>query len=301
MRIEVDPNQVDELSMELKRLSKIIENMEMHINKEIHNLINETNSIYSEPNVRVTTSEIAILLQEIRLLAVEVTEQLYDKSKVLTEAAGQLREEEVNTIKLLQKQMKSLNLDKVQPVGLLRKRTLDTSAYMQADKAPASPRVFPSYYDLLKNWMDKYQPVDAASGAAPSRKEIIQELFDEKLVTFSGVDDHKNYPEAVIKRYMSGTPIAQDLFLKYIQDNSLKEQTAPDDTSFYRDSIDTVFLNIAKDYTKKGTGVVFFHEYGHYLDDAAGRLSNDKVFRDRKLVRKYLQMIFPQYPICIVD
>ncbi|MNN01166.1 hypothetical protein D3C81_1137770 [compost metagenome] len=104
-------------------------------------------------------------------------------------------------------------------------------------------------------------------------------MFIKKLDTLSVIGDNKDYSEAVIKRFMSGTPIAQNLFLKYVKDNSLQERTQ-NESAYYLDSKDIVFLNIGDDLTAKGKGVVFFHEYGHYLDDVGGKLSNDKTFRE---------------------
>ncbi len=156
----------------------------------------------------------------------------------------------------------------------------------QADAAkvftPLLPNAFPpkppAYYDLLKIRIP--EPVDATSGAAPTRKELIEALFIKKIGTFSGMADHEKYLKEVIKRYMKGTPIAQEVFLKYVKDDSMKELTGVDDGSYYRDSKEKVFLNIGNDFTRKGTGVVFFHEYGHYIDHAAGDLSDDKTFRE---------------------
>lgn len=134
-------------------------------------------------------------------------------------------------------------------------------------------------FNLMKEWEKRFQSVDATSGAAPSRKEIIEDLFTTKLDTFLGISNHKDYRKKVIQRYMSGTPIAQELFLKYVKNNSMDELTK-ENTSYYTESKKKVFLNIGNDYTKKGKAVVFFHEYGHYIDHAAGDLSEDKIFRE---------------------
>jgi hypothetical protein len=155
----------------------------------------------------------------------------------------------------------------------------------QADAAkvftPLLPPAFPpksqAYYDLLKIRIPV--PVDATSGSAPTRKEHIEALIFMKIGTFSGMADHEKYLQKVINRFMKGTPIAQELFLRYVEDDSLKELTG-DANSYYRDSKDKVFLNIGDDFTAKGIGVVFFHEYGHYIDHAAGDLSDDKTFRE---------------------
>lgn len=153
-------------------------------------------------------------------------------------------------------------------------RKINFGQQEESDTAVKNTPKLPTTHNLVMNWGKK--SIDG--GSAPTRKDILLALFTKKLDTLPGIDEHKDYRDAVINRFMSGTPIAQELFLKYVKNNSLKELTN-EDGSFYRDSKDTVFLNIAKDYTRKGTGVVFFHEYGHYLDDAAGDLSNDAIFR----------------------
>lgn len=94
MNTKVDPNKVDELSVEFNKLSRIIEDGEIGINKEISALIRETNYQYSESYVRSATRESESLLREIRLLAESINEELSNKSKVLKSAASRYKKDE---------------------------------------------------------------------------------------------------------------------------------------------------------------------------------------------------------------
>ncbi len=103
MSTQVDPNKVDELSTEFKRLSRTIEDREKGINREISALKNETESQYSESYVRSTTNEMESLLKEIRRLAESITERLNDKSKVLKQAAERYRKDEEEATRNMKK------------------------------------------------------------------------------------------------------------------------------------------------------------------------------------------------------
>lgn len=105
-----------------------------------------------------------------------------------------------------------------------------------SDTAVKNTPKLPTTHNLVMNWGKK--SIDG--GSAPTRKDILLALFTKKLDTLTGIDEHKGYRDAVINRCMSGTPIAQELFLKYVKNNSLKELTN-EDGSFYRDSKDTYF------------------------------------------------------------
>ncbi|MDA8233218.1 MAG: peptidoglycan-binding protein [Clostridia bacterium] len=94
MSTKVDPNKVDELSSEYKRLSRIIEDGERGINREISRLINDTEAQYDEYYVRANTREIEFLLEDIRLLAEAITGRLNAKSYALKQAANQYRSDE---------------------------------------------------------------------------------------------------------------------------------------------------------------------------------------------------------------
>jgi len=94
MGTNVDPNKVEELSGEFSRLSRLIEDEEVGINKDIMRLIQDTNSQYSENYVRLTTSEAEGLLREIRKLAKSITERLNNKSSTLKQAAERYRKDE---------------------------------------------------------------------------------------------------------------------------------------------------------------------------------------------------------------
>ncbi|MDA8235000.1 MAG: peptidoglycan-binding protein [Clostridia bacterium] len=114
MSTKVDPNKIDELAIEYKRLSSIIEDGETGINRELLRLISDTNAQYHESYVRANTREMELLLKEIRVMAASITEQLNAKSNVLKHAADRYRADEEKAKKVF-KLKSNLSLAKNEP------------------------------------------------------------------------------------------------------------------------------------------------------------------------------------------
>jgi hypothetical protein len=87
MQLQVDPNRILELSEELKRLNRIIEDNESGLNREMSRLLNDVRNVYPEHYVQSVVRETERQLREIRELAMQINNRLHHQTVELRRAA----------------------------------------------------------------------------------------------------------------------------------------------------------------------------------------------------------------------
>ena len=96
---------------------------------------------------------------------------------------------------------------------------------------------------------------------------------------FAGIISNQNgmtsgYEDALKQRFSNGSDEAKKAFNKYVPSDSV-ENSAYKGTAHFSPSTQKVNMNFADDLAnKRGSGVTFFHEHGHYIDFMAAGASN---------------------------
>lgn len=102
--------------------------------------------------------------------------------------------------------------------------------------------------------------------------------FKKKLRTDKDIS--KNYYESLKDKFAQGSDDAKRLFMKYANGDTI-EDALFEGTAHYNAKTKKISMHYGADLKNpRGAGVTWFHEHGHLIDDMAGELSDDVVFRD---------------------
>ncbi|MDE5556883.1 MAG: DUF4806 domain-containing protein [Ruminococcus sp.] len=100
----------------------------------------------------------------------------------------------------------------------------------------------------------------------------------------------KSYRKAIGKRFSNGSEIAKKVFNKFIPPDSVVDSNY-NGTAHYNRNDKKIYMNYSKDLLSlKGTGVTWFHEHGHMIDDLAGKVSTNEDFH-MSLLMDYLEYV----------
>lgn len=93
-------------------------------------------------------------------------------------------------------------------------------------------------------------------------------------------DISKNYYESLKDKFAQGNDDAKRLFIKYADGDTI-EDALFEGTAHYNTKTKKISMHYGADLKNpRGAGVTWFHEHGHLIDDMAGKLSDDVIFRD---------------------
>ena len=132
------------------------------------------------------------------------------------------------------------------------------------------------------NWTadKKPKPVDKSSESGIIKEsEKLSELgkFKEKIRNDSSMS--KEYYATVKKKFSHGSDFAKTAFNKFVPDNSVID-SAFEGTAMYNTRTKKISMHYGADLNNpRGACITYFHEHGHLIDDVAGNLSKDKMFR----------------------
>lgn len=100
-----------------------------------------------------------------------------------------------------------------------------------------------------------------------------------------GRDVSGEYVKAVSDRYESGTEIGKRVYDKYVPDGGVVSDYASKGTPCYSPDSESIYMDYKADLlNKRGAGTTWFHEHGHFVDYAAGKVSeNDDFLKAIKL------------------
>ncbi len=196
MAIKSHPNKIEALSNEYQRIGRRGEEAEIQIQKRINRLLQETNSKYYEPYVRVQSRELDRLLKEIRQLSASLSTGFRDTSRTLKDVAARYRQDEETTKRLFRNKNSDmvgvkLKLLRTMPAFFLgpkgfspKKNTLTLSAtllgkgknhYTIKGQAPGFGHQDP-YVPHVGEWTDRiYGPLHTSS--------LKQNIVDYKLAS----------------------------------------------------------------------------------------------------------------------
>lgn len=91
--------------------------------------------------------------------------------------------------------------------------------------------------------------------------------FESLLGKTPNVDS--NYKDALTKRFDSGNPTAQRVFLEYVKDNAVANSSYKK-TAHYDPNGRVINMDFGADLDNpRGPGATYFHEFGHYVDNMA--------------------------------
>ena len=100
--------------------------------------------------------------------------------------------------------------------------------------------------------------------------------FRKKLDNQKGMPEI--YKQALIDRFIGGTKLAQEVFLKHVPDNSVANGNYTDG-AHYNPRTDSIYMSFENDYNvQESVGTDYFHEHGHLIDVAHGLLSRKTNF-----------------------
>lgn len=92
---------------------------------------------------------------------------------------------------------------------------------------------------------------------------------------------NKEYKEVLEQRFNNGTESAKRVYVKHIQSKNTVSNSNAKGGAFYSPSTNTIELNLNKDLVnKRGAGTTWFHEHGHYVDNALNNASSRKEYVD---------------------
>ncbi len=116
---------------------------------------------------------------------------------------------------------------------------------------------------------------------ANSQKNDIMEsdlsIFKNKLRNDTNID--KEYYNILKEKFSHGNKDAKHLFAKYASGDTI-ETSLFEGTAHYNTKTKKISMHYRADLDNlRGTGVTWFHEHGHLIDDALGTVSNDKQFK----------------------
>lgn len=102
--------------------------------------------------------------------------------------------------------------------------------------------------------------------------------FKTKLQSDSRMD--KNYYSIVKNKFSHGSENAKRAFNKFVPLDSVADAEYLG-TPHYDPNTKKIRMNYSADsQNERGNGATWYHEHGHLIDDAAGRISNDQTFLD---------------------
>lgn len=85
----------------------------------------------------------------------------------------------------------------------------------------------------------------------------------------------KEYYECLKTRFSHGTDIGKALFNKFVEQGVIAD-SAYLDVPCYNPRTQKIYMNYTVDQNNpRGSGVTYFHEHGHYIDDKAGGISKN--------------------------
>lgn len=97
-------------------------------------------------------------------------------------------------------------------------------------------------------------------------------------------DISKNYYESLKDKFAQGNDDAKRLFMKYADGDTIEDALFKG-TAHYNTKTKKISMHYGADLKNpRGAGVTWFHEHGHLIDDMAGKLSDDVVFK--KMLRQ---------------
>lgn len=101
-------------------------------------------------------------------------------------------------------------------------------------------------------------------------------IFKQKLRNDKDID--KEYYSCLKEKFAHGRVEAKKLFAKYASGNTV-ENTAFEGTAHFNTKTKKISMHYGADLrNERGSGVTWFHEHGHLIDDALGFASDDKEF-----------------------
>ncbi|MCD7893808.1 MAG: hypothetical protein LUG60_08925 [Erysipelotrichaceae bacterium] len=121
----------------------------------------------------------------------------------------------------------------------------------------------------------------------------------------------EEYRKVLQQRFSHGTKLGKAIYVKYVKDDSIVSLDYPD-VPCYNNRDKKIFLNATIDLNNpRGAGITWFHEHGHYIDDALVYISEDDVYRNymdvdlllyrEKYRRKYNMKSLEEVDIAISD
>jgi len=101
--------------------------------------------------------------------------------------------------------------------------------------------------------------------------------FKERIRTDKAMK--KEYYAAVKDKFSHGSDFAKTAFNKFVPDNSIID-SAFEGPAKYNTKTKKISMHYDADLNNpRGACITYFHEHGHLIDDVAGNLSNNKVFK----------------------
>lgn len=89
----------------------------------------------------------------------------------------------------------------------------------------------------------------------------------------------KEYYDCIKTKFSHGSDIAKKAFNKYVPVDSVAD-SAYEGTANYNSMTKKIYIHYGSDLNNlRGNGATWFHEHGHLIDDACGKLSQDNQFR----------------------
>ena len=102
-------------------------------------------------------------------------------------------------------------------------------------------------------------------------------VFKEKLRNDDDIGEE--YYNKLKYKFSHGSKDAKHLFAKYASGDTI-ENSSYEGTAHYNTYTKKITMHYGADLNNsRGTGVTWFHEHGHLIDDALGTVSNDKQFK----------------------
>lgn len=155
-----------------------------------------------------------------------------------------------------------------------------TRKYKQfSDTAGLPTRVERMRVDGFRSVKVKQELTKGGSSGIIRESEKLSELgkFKEKIKLDGNMS--KEYYSAVKKKFSQGSDFAKTAFNKFVPDNSVID-SAFEGTAMYNTKTKKISMHYGADLNNpRGACITYFHEHGHLIDDVAGNLSKDKMFR----------------------
>lgn len=129
----------------------------------------------------------------------------------------------------------------------------------------------------VQNITPKTLDKSGGSGIMDSVQKSDLGLFKNKLQSDNRIT--KEYYDCIKGKFSQGSDVGKKLFNKYVPTDSV-ENAAFEGTPQYNVDKKRIFMHFNTDlHNERGNGATWFHEHGHLIDDYAGRISNDSMFR----------------------
>lgn len=102
--------------------------------------------------------------------------------------------------------------------------------------------------------------------------------FKQKLRSDENIS--KEYYSALKKKFAQGNEDAKRVFTKYASGDTI-EDSSYEGVAHYNTKEKKISMHYGADTrNERGTGVTWFHEHGHLIDDSLNTMSNDDAFKD---------------------